>query len=232
MRENAEPTESESVHDCLGRARPTDPVLARPTEAAGNGGETHFGLNAEGEFHYLPHRLAQRLHVPENVQVVDPRFIRYRYSYLAQSGLAVVAMLIILVFVDSLSDAALAAGLGSSLVIVFVHPSSNAARPRSLIGGHGFGLVVGTCALLLFLSPVGDFLEQTRVLFDLTLAVSVGALILVMAITDTEHPPAAGTVLGVAMQPWDPVRVAVIIAAVILLALIKWLFHNYLRDLI
>ena len=44
--------------------------------------------------------------------------------------------------------------------------------------------------------------------------------------------PAAGTVLGVAMQPWDPLRIAIIIASVILLALLKWILRTYLRDLI
>ncbi len=235
MRDNAEQAGSEPDQDLPGRPRPTDPAPLPPAEDEDNGGETHFGIDSEGKFHYLPHSLAQRLGISEDledVKVVDPRFARYSHSYLAQAGLAVVAMLVILLFVNSLSDAALAAGLGSSLVILFVHPSSNAAKPRSLIGGHGFGLLAGVGALLIFLSPIGEFIEQTRVLFDLTLAVSVGVLILIMAITDTEHPPAAGTVLGVAMQPWDPIRVAVIIGAVMLLALIKWLLQTRLRDLI
>ena len=50
-------------------------------------------------------------------------------------------------------------------------------------------------------SPVGVFFDEPRLLFDLTLALAVGMLILVMAVTDTEHPPAAGTVMGVALQP-------------------------------
>ena len=235
MQDNAEQAGSGPDREPPGRVQSTDPAPLPPSEDEDNGGDTLFGINAEGKFHYLPHSLAQHLGIAEDledVKVVDPRFARYSHSYLAQAGLAVVAMLIILLFMKSLSDAALAAALGSSLVILFVHPSSNAAKPRSLIGGHGFGLLVGVGALLIFLSPIGNFIEESRVLFDLTLAVSVGVLILIMAITDTEHPPAAGTVLGVAMQPWDPIRLGVIVGAIVLLALLKWVLQSRLRDLI
>ena len=64
------------------------------------------------------------------------------------------------------------------------------------------------------------------------LAISVGILIITMAITDTEHPPAAGTVLGVATKAWDPLIIALIIGAVVLLVCIKLVLHRYLRDLI
>lgn len=233
MQDNAEPANPDSVPDGTGRGGPSDPASRHPDGDAKDARETHFGLNAEGELHYLPHRLAQRLHVPEDVQVVDPRFGRYRHSYLVQTGLATGAMLVILLLVDSLSDAALAAGLGSSVIILFVHPSSPAARPRAVIGGHGLAFLMGLVgAGVLFVGPVGDFLHIHQFLFNLSLAVGVGGLILLMAVTNTEHPPAAGTVLGVSMEPWDPWRLAIIIAAVLLLALLKWTLHRHLHDLI
>ncbi len=142
-------------------------------------------------------------------------------------------MLAILVFVDSLSDAALAAGLGSSVLIVFIHPSHHTAQSRSLIGGHGLAIVVGSAlALILFAAPVADFLKDKILMRDLSLALSVGVLIMMMAATDTEHPPAAGTVLGFSTRSWDPSIMAIVIAAVLLLALIKRLLSPYLRDLI
>ena len=106
----------------------------------------------------------------------------------------------VLLFVDNLSQAALAAGLGSSVVILFLHPSRHSASPRALIGGHGLGLLLGSAfAVLLFASPVETFLEDLSPVRDLGLAISVGLLILGMAITGTEHPPAAGTVWA-----WQP----------------------------
>ncbi|SVD00698.1 uncharacterized protein METZ01_LOCUS353552, partial [marine metagenome] len=52
---------------------------------------------------------------------------------------------------------------------------------------------------------------------NLVLAASVGVLIIMMAVTDTEHPPAAGTVLGMSTCTWDPEIFAVIVGAALLL---------------
>ena len=75
-------------------------------------------------------------------------------------------------------------------------------------------------------------MEDLSPLRDLSLAVSVGLLILGMAITDTEHPPAAGTVLGMATRPWDTQTFMIIIGAVLLLAVIQRLLRSHLRDLL
>jgi len=211
--------------------QPTYPQPATGGPSVEGEGPYHW-VTPEGKIHIIPHWLGRRLHIPEDVRLVDLRFTRFYRNYLVQSGLAVVTMLLVLVFVDSLADAALAAGLGSSVVILFVHPSSPSAKLRSVVGGHSLALLVGACALLVFSSPLGVVLEQLRFLFDLTLALALGALILIMAITDTEHPPAAGTLMGVALQPWDPARIGVIIGAVLMLAFIKWALSHYLRDLI
>jgi CBS-domain-containing membrane protein len=141
-------------------------------------------------------------------------------------------MLALFLFVDSLSQAALAAALGSSVIILFVNPSSHAATPRSVIGGHGLALVLGSLfAVLLFAGPVDSFLDEMSALHNLGLALSVGLLILAMAVTDTEHPPAAGTVLGLATRPWEVETVGIIIGAVLLLAAIQRLLRSRLRDL-
>ena len=53
-----------------------------------------------------------------------------------------------------------------------------------------------------------------------------------MAVTDTEHPPAAGTVLGISTRVRDPEIFAILAGAVFLLAVIKRVLRRYLRDLI
>ncbi|MFQ6025907.1 MAG: HPP family protein [Dehalococcoidia bacterium] len=166
------------------------------------------------------------------MKIIDPRFLRYSRYYFLQAFLAAGTMLVILIFVDSLADAALVAALGGSVLIVFVHPNSHAAKPRSLVGGHFLAMLIGSLtALVLFAMPVQASLGNARVLFDLGLAGSLGLLILVMAITDTEHPPAAGTVLGVASQPLDFKTVVIIISAVLLLFALQWFLKPYLQDL-
>jgi hypothetical protein len=192
-----------------------------------------FLLRSNGRVPVLPRRLSRRLRLPQDVEVVDPRFLSYSHRYLLQAVLATLAMLVVLLFIDSVADVALAAGLGSSVVILFLHPSASAARPRSLIGGHVLALAVGIgCSLLIFSGAAAGVIAASRILSDLSLAASLGLVILIMAITNTEHPPAAGTVLGISMQPLDPVRLAVFLGAIVLLALIQWVLRPRIQDLI
>ena len=164
---------------------------------------------------------------------IDPQFRRQPRHYFVQGGLATIGMFAVLLFVDSFSDAALVAALGASVVIIFVHPTSKLGAPRALVGGHLLGLLVGSVfSMILFAPPVSGILEGVDALRDLALAASVGAVIILMAITDTEHPPAGGTVLGMSTRVFDPSIFAIIIGAVIVLAVIKRVLRRYLRDLI
>ena len=182
---------------------------------------------------FLSRRFSYVLRSPSRFVIIDPKFSGSSRRYLFQAGLATLAMLALLLFVDSLSQAALAAGLGSSVIILFVHPTSPTATSRSLVGGHALALLLGSAfALLLFASPIETFLDDLSPVRNLSLAVSVGLLILAMAVTDTEHPPAAGTVLGMATRPWELETAGIIIGAVLLLALIKYFLRSHLRDLI
>lgn len=172
-------------------------------------------------------------HYAPKVQILDPQFRRSHKNYLIQVALATAALFPILLLVDSLSDAALAVGLGSSAIIIFLSPSYRSASLRGLVGGHFLGVVIGlACSLLLFSTPLEGPLADSTLLRPAILAASLGLLMLIMSTTDTEHPPAAGTVLGIAVKPWDPVTLSIIIGAVLLLALIKFLLHRYLHDLI
>ena len=172
-------------------------------------------------------------HYAPRVQLLDPQFRRSRKNYLVQVALATAALFAILLLVDSLSDAALAVGLGSSAIIIFLSPSYRSASLRGLVGGHTLGVLIGlACSLLLFSTALEDPAADSTVLRAAILAASLGLLMLLMSTTDTEHPPAAGTVLGIAVKPWDPITLSIIVGAVLLLALIKFLLHRYLHDLI
>ena len=165
--------------------------------------------------------------------LLDPGFARNPRRYVAQAAVAAVVMLAILAFTDSISDAALAAGFGSSVIIAFVHPSSRYVSVRSICGGHLLALVIGTaCSFLFFVSPVAERLTGTPLAHEAGLAASLGVLILAMALTDSEHPPAAGTVLAMATRPWNPETVLVIIAAAAILVGFRRLMGHRLDDLI
>ncbi|MYE40317.1 MAG: HPP family protein [Chloroflexi bacterium] len=162
----------------------------------------------------------------------DPGFVSAPLRFGLQAGLATLAMLAILTFVDSLSTAAIAAGLASSVVGIFIAPSNSTARIRSVVGGHGAALVLGSIfSAILFLAPVEIFLQDRSTVLHLSLALAVGGSMLLMAITNTEHPPAAGTALGMASREFDVLIFFSIIGAVGLLAILKLVLRPYLRDL-
>ena len=166
-------------------------------------------------------------------KILDNRFSKFFKYYLIQASLAAVSMLLVLLLVDSLADAALAAGLGSSVAIIFIHPSSPTGRYRSLIGGNSIGILLGALfSRLIFSSSVNAYFASNPWLSDICLAISVGLMILIMAITNTEHPPAVGILLGVALQPWKWEVFIVLFIAILILSAFRWTFRNYLRDLI
>ena len=83
--------------------------------------------------------------------LLDPKF-RHRYEQcFLRAFLAFVAMAIILLFVESPSSAAIAAGLGSSVVGIFINPNGATARLRAMVGGHTMALLLGS---VFFFHPV------------------------------------------------------------------------------
>ena len=165
--------------------------------------------------------------------LLDPKFRRHYRQYIFQALLATVAMAVILLFVDSLSTAAIAAGLGSSVVGIFINPTGATARLRAVIGGHTMGLLIGSAfSFVLFTGGAESFFTDNTQYLDLAMALSVGLLILVMAVTDTEHPPAAGIVIGMTSREWTPEVFGAILGALALLGVIKLVFRRHLRDLL
>ena len=203
-------------------------------------GRYHAGflahLLARGELQVLPRRVGRRAHVSPYVELYDVRFFRLARKFLLQSLLAAVAMLAVLTLVDSIADAALAAGLASSVFIVSMTPGARRADLRHLIGGHLLGLCIGVLvALLLFHSLLPPLVlgpdGVSNWWVNIIAALAVGVVILVMAITDTDHPPAAATTLGFALSDLDWTLVLLFAAAVLALAGLKLLMRRWLVDL-
>ena len=162
----------------------------------------------------------------------DPGFAKFPWMFVFQAGLATAVMLAILTFVHSLSSAAIAAGLASSVVGIFIGPSNRTAHVRSVVGGHGVALLFGSIfSFILLFGPVETYLTDVDYLRNFSYALAVGGAMLLMAITNTEHPPAAGTALGMASREFDILIFLSIIGAVIMLGAIKLALRPYLRDL-
>ena len=114
-------------------------------------------------------------------------------QYLLQCFLAIVSLFLILIIGDSVMRAAIVVGVASSAFTIFVVPDSIAATPRKVIGGHLVAILIAL--LIVVLIQVLD-INDSRLVLNICAAVSVGIGIIIMVVTNTEHPPAAGTSLG------------------------------------
>ena len=143
-------------------------------------------------------------------------------NYLWQSLCATAAMYIVLI-VLSLQHAIIVASFGATAFIVFMKPNNPFAVPRSVVGGHLVGLITGIVfSLLPHTSPT---------LSMLTYALAVGCALFVMAASDTEHPPAAGTALSIVTTPLSWKVILAVVTGAVLLAIFHEVLKPYLRDL-
>ena len=157
-----------------------------------------------------------------SVQKMVEEFRLYWKHYVLQSLFATLAVFIVLYFL-SLQDAVIIASLGATAFIVFAMPDSLMAQPRNVIGGHLVGLFWG---FVFSLVPHAATIEDL-----VCYSLAVGLSIFTMVVTDTEHPPAAGTALGVAITGMSPNVLVAVILSIVLLSLMHRFFKPYLRDL-
>lgn len=153
-------------------------------------------------------------------------------NYVYQSLLAVLVLVGILYLLDITTHATIVAALGASTFIVFAMPHSVTARPRNVIGGHLVGVLAGVlCSLPLSVLSHPGPLHQGMLYITLC-SLSVGLAILGMVLSDTGHPPAAGTALGIAAHPWSWRIIAFVLVSSILLSLAGRMLRPRLRDLV
>ncbi len=146
--------------------------------------------------------------------------------------MATIAIVIILLFLDTLRTTAIIASLGASTFIKFTTPNSYLARPRPFLGGYLIGIITGLLAWYLanfhfFVKLIGDP-QTTTVVFG---GIAVGMAIFLMSITSTEHAPASGVALGLVINTWDYRTILFILGAITFLTVIGQLLKPYLLDL-
>ena len=172
-------------------------------------------------------------HIPTPHGVLPNILDQYIHSkwpqYLLQCFLAIMSLFLILIVGDSVMRAAIVVGVASSAFTIFVVPDSIAATPRKVIGGH---LVAILIALLIVVLIQVLNINDSRLILDICAAFSVGIGIIIMVITNTEHPPAAGTSLGLIIHGFDWNSVIFIIASTLLLSLIRIILRNKMINLL
>jgi CBS domain-containing membrane protein len=151
----------------------------------------------------------------------------YWRNYVFQSLLATVSLFCVLIFLEQ-GEQVIVASLGATAFVVFALPNNLTAQPRNVIGGHIVGLACGFVGYwLLNLLPSPDqFIAEAGIH-----AFAVGLAMFIMVVTDTEHPPAAGTALGAAIGgPGERLIISVLLFSVVF-SVIRLLARKHLRDL-
>ena len=167
------------------------------------------------------------------MKILDPKFKKNKSKYIIQSTLAGATLVVILSLIDSFNQAAIVAAVASTACIIFVIPNSNASMPRRVIGGHLIGIVVGTiCAHILMAPILKDFIVGSNLVFNVIAAIGVGTSVLLMVMTDTEHPPAAGTALGLVIPIWSWSMPIFVLVSACLLSVIHVVLRPRLRNLL
>jgi CBS-domain-containing membrane protein len=161
--------------------------------------------------------------MPLYERAFDRRFGPHWLNYILQSAVAATSVFVVLVALRQ-QNLVVAASLAATAFTVFTMPSSVTASSRNVIGGHAVGLAFGSAFALI--------LPESVYLQDAMYALTVGGAMVVMAATNTEHPPAAGTALGVAMAGFAWRLLLGVLVGAVMLALIHRLLRPCLRDLV
>ena len=152
--------------------------------------------------------------------------------YALQCGLAGLAVLILLLVLDAVTQTVLIAALGASAFIAFAVPRSPHSGPRHMIGGYAIGIIAG-CLMATLESAMNiqgaGAAHAVMVIFG---AMAISLAMFTMVVTRTEHPPAAALALGLVLNEWDLLTLAVVMAGIVALSLIKRLVLPMLLDLI
>jgi len=165
--------------------------------------------------------------------IVDPKLKGNARAYLAQCGLATLALLVVLTFQDAFENAVIIAAVASTLFVLFITPHAIMCTPRRVVGGHMVGLLLGSLVGFFLASGAGEaMVDAVPYSFELFAALGVGLSILIMAFTNTEHGPAAGTALGFVVLDFRWALVLVLLGSVVILSLVHQLALQRMRNLL
>jgi CBS-domain-containing membrane protein len=164
--------------------------------------------------------------------MLDQRVRRHWRSYLIQVSCATLALVVILVSQDTLANVAIVTALASTAFIVFVNPGGLMAQPRRVTGGHAVAIIVSFFFSVVIHDGVLPSGLDGSLSLDVMAALCVGVMMLIMAVTNLEHAPAAGTAVGLVVEPWHLATAVSVIVAAVIFAAIHTAFHHRMRDLI
>ena len=152
--------------------------------------------------------------------------------YALQCGLAGLVVLVLLLVLDAVTQTVLIAALGASAFIAFAVPRSLHSGPRHMIGGYAIGLIAGCVMATLEAAMSVQGAGMAHAVMVIFGAMAISLAMFTMVVTRTEHPPAAALALGLVLNEWDLLTLAVVMAGIVALSLVKRLVLPMLLDLI
>ncbi len=154
---------------------------------------------------------------------IDLKFPKYWKEYLLQSSFAAIAVFVITILLSN--NPVIIASIGATAFIVFAMPNNVSANGKRIIGGHFLGFFIGSCFAVF---PFMDLLFFKALWF----ALSIGITVLFMVVLDFEHPPAAGTSLGMTLMGYSNSSAIAIIVSILILAFLSYILKPFLKDLV
>lgn len=148
-------------------------------------------------------------------------------NYFFQCTAAAATIFILLMLVSIHQKPIIIASIAASTFIVFTIPSYGPAHSRNIIFGHLIGMFCGLFVAEIILPNV----HQSLIIYEFWYAFAVGLSIFLMVLTDTEHPPAAGTALGVVVLGFSIKLMFTILISIFFLAGVHYFFKDQIRDL-
>ena len=160
--------------------------------------------------------------------IIDAKFKNNKKKYLLQCLMAAVAISIILLFVHFIFNDAVLVAFGATCFVVFTMPHQKTSNPRRIIGGYLVGIIIAVGVRYLEGIIFDHDIERVVIVAG---ALAVALSIFIMTITNTEHPPAAGVALGIALDGYEPLGLLIIFIAVLILVAIKYALRRWMIDL-
>jgi len=122
----------------------------------------------------------------EDIYIISKSLKEKWFNYLWQSiSAGAITFLMLYVFSEVIALIILA-GVGSTFFTIFALPKLRTASNRNIIGSYLICITVGLFCTYIYLPSLSG-------------GVAISVATLLMVITDTEHPPAAGVALGLSM---------------------------------
>jgi CBS-domain-containing membrane protein len=165
------------------------------------------------------------------MRVFDEKFWDNKWRYVIQSVMAGVAIAAALIFFDVVNQPIIVASFGASAFIAFTAPHRRGAQAKYLVGSYIVGIIVGGMLHYMTVLSIEDY-ELLKGLHIFAAGMAVALSMFIMAITDTEHPPAASIAVGLVINDWSMLILVKLMAGIILVCLIQRVLRRWMIDLI